>query len=155
MVDVACGRGRHTLAGARDGLPIHGIDRNRAWLAQLRDEARAAGLHVGTACVDLEAGHPLPLRDASCGALLVFRYLHRPLAPDLERVLRPGGILLYETFTIHQRKLGYGPSRDAFLLSPGELPALFPGLHVEDSWEGLSEAPRPAWVARLMARRLA
>jgi hypothetical protein len=83
----------------------------------------------------------------------VFRYLHRPLAADIARALAPGGLLLYETFTIRQRDLGYGPGNPAFLLRQGELPRLFAGLDLLASWEGTTAGEKPAAVARLAARR--
>jgi hypothetical protein len=83
----------------------------------------------------------------------VFRYLHRPLAGELERVLRPGGLLLYETFTIHHKDVAQHPSNPAFLLEPGELVRLFPGLEVLRAEEALVRAPAPEAVARLVARK--
>jgi hypothetical protein len=102
---------------------------------------------------DLESAPAPPFAPASCGALVVCRYLHRALAPALEALLAPGGWLLYETFTIHQRELGYGPENPAFLLNPGELPTLFAHLEVALAWEGVTDEARPAAVARLAARR--
>ena len=99
------------------------------------------------------AGHVRRRLAARCGALLVFRYLHRPLCAALAASLRPGGLLLYETFTTAQRELGYGPRNPAFLLEPGELPRLFPELEILETWEGLSPGPTPSALARLLARR--
>jgi SAM-dependent methyltransferase len=153
VVDLACGRGRNALAIAEHGIPVCGVDRNASFLAELRGAARARGLPVAAVRADLESAPAPPLADGRCGALVVCRYLHRPLAPILEQLLRPGGWLLYETFTIHQRDLGYGPENPAFLLQPGELASLFPTLEIAHCWEGLTDEPRPAAVARLAARR--
>jgi SAM-dependent methyltransferase len=153
VVDLACGEGRHAQALAERGIPVVGLDRRAEALHALRDQARRAGLAVQPLRADLESARWLPLAPARCAALLVFRYLHRPLAPALEEALRPGGLLLYETFTIFQREHGYGPVNPAFLLEPGELPRLFPRLEVLSFWEGVAEGPRPAAVARLAARR--
>ena len=80
---------------------------------------------------DLEVLRSLPWSPAGCGALLVFRYLHRPLCAALAESLRPGGLLLYETFTTAQIEPGlWAQSNPAFLLEPGELPGLFPTLEV-------------------------
>ena len=73
--------------------------------------------------------------------------------PWIASLLAPGGVLVYETFTTTQRALGWGPSRDAFLLEPGELRGLFPDLVVERFEEGPTEGPEPAETARLLARR--
>lgn len=153
VVDLACGRGRHALAAAHEGLPVVGLDRNTEFLGQLGRAARAAALPLLPVRSDLETGHGIPIRAGSCGAVLVFRFLFRPLAPAIQALLAPGGLLLYETFTIHQRNLGYGPDNAAFLLQPGELSSLFPGLDVTKHWEGTT-AGSPAWaVARLAATR--
>jgi SAM-dependent methyltransferase len=153
VVDLACGRGRNALAIAARGISVLGIDRSAEFLAELCGEARARALPVRVVRADLEQAPRPPLAEGRCGALVVCRYLHRPLAPVLETLLAPGGWLLYETFTIHQRDLGYGPENPAFLLNPGELPALFPGLEIAEHWEGTSDESRPAAVARLAARR--
>jgi SAM-dependent methyltransferase len=152
---VACGRGRHAAVAAERGVPIIGIDRNPDLLAELCATARARRLPVAAVRADLETGCGLPLAPASCAALLVFRFLHRPLVSHLVTTLQPGGLLLYETFTIHQRDLGYGPKNEHFLLRDGELRELFAALEVIDSWEGRTqqEDGPPATVARLAARK--
>ena len=60
--------------------------------------------------------------------MLVFRFLYRPLAPEIEALLATGGLLLYETFTRARDGSEGGPRNPAFRLAASELPALFPGL---------------------------
>jgi len=139
VLDLACGRGRHALAAARAGLRCVALDRNAGFLAELAAEARRQALPVEALRCDLETGLAPPLREACFGAVLVFRYLHRPLAPWIEGLLAPGGLLLYETFT-----------NPAFLLEPGELPRLFPKLETLAFEEGVYDG---AACARLAARR--
>jgi tellurite methyltransferase len=153
VVDLACGRGRHALVAAEAGIPVVAIDRNETFLRELQAAARTGSLPVAPVRADLETRHGLPLARDSCGAILVFRYLFRPIAGEIAGALRPGGLLLYETFTIHQKELGQGPSNPAFLLREGELASLFAGLDVQESWEGWSPEPQPAALARLVARR--
>ncbi|MFO0687593.1 MAG: methyltransferase domain-containing protein [Myxococcota bacterium] len=155
-LDLACGRGRHSLAASALGLDVLAIDRDEASLAELARIARerpAPSGRLEVVCVDLETGSTPDLPGAPFAAVLVFRYLHRPLAAAIESWLAPGGLLLYETFTTEQRSLGWGPTRDAFLLRPGELPTLFPGLVVEACDEGLTDEAHPAFTARLRARK--
>ncbi len=156
VLDLACGRGRHSLAAAALGLDVLAVDRSGASLAALAALAlasRALPGRVEVFAVDLESSSPPSLPRSSFAAIFVFRYLHRPLAPVIESWLAPGGLLLYETFTTAQRELGWGPSRDAFLLEPGELPRLFPALTVEHFEEGPTRESKPACTARLRARR--
>jgi SAM-dependent methyltransferase len=151
VLDLACGRGRHTLAAARLGIPVVALDRDRAALADLA--ARAGPLPVRTLRADVERPPRLPLAVGRLGAVLVFRFLCRDLAPELANGLAPGGLLLYETFTIQQREVAYGPRNPAFLLEPGELVRLFPGLEALEFEEGWTQGPRPEALARLVARR--
>jgi SAM-dependent methyltransferase len=153
VLDLACGRGRHCIAVAELGAHAIGVDRNPAYLAELRTAACERELRIDAIRANLEDPPEIPLALGCCGAILVFRFLFRPLAPRIEEALRPGGLLLYETFTSHQRELGTGPRNPAFLLAEGELPDLFPGLDVLAYWEGVTEGASPAAVARLAARK--
>jgi len=152
VLDLACGRGRHAVPAAAAGLPVVGVDRSATFLAELRARA-PAGHPVPCVRTDLEAEAGIPFAAASCGAILVFRFLFRPLAPAIASLLAPGGLLLYETFTVAQRDLAWGPSNPAFLLAPGELPALFPDLEMLQYAELCEGDPRPDAIARLAARK--
>ena len=148
VADLACGRGRHALAVAGWGLPALGVDRNVRFLAELKRRAEALALPVQPIRADLEAEGFTPLRPGSCGAVLIFRFLYRPLAPLVEALLAPGGLLLYETFTQAGGGAEGGPSNPAFRLAEGELPGLFPGLQI------LSYREQPdQGVASLAARK--
>lgn len=153
LVDLACGRGRNTLAVADAGLDCIGFDRQGAFLQELRGAGEAESGRIAVVRCDLEGGGSLPLKTGSCGAILVFRFLFRPLAPAIERALAPGGVLLYETFTRDQPAHGWGPQRPEFLLEPGELPRLFPNLQRLHHDEDPVATPRPEASARLAARR--
>jgi len=150
VLDVACGSGRHALATGRAGLTTVAIDRDADRLVGLRSRAAREALPVVALRWDLETPLGVPLKERSCGAVLVFRFLYRPLAPVLAALLAPGVILLYETFTTEQLELDGGPRNPAFLLEPGELPTLFPGLEVLSFQEGRSGG---AAHARLFARQ--
>lgn len=166
VLDLACGRGRHALAAADLGLSVLAVDLNRdlldrlaaSWRRRLDDRTDqtrgAAGVgQIETLCADLESQALPALEPASFGAVLVFRYLHRPLFPWIETLVAPGGFILYETFTLDQKRLGWGPKRDAFLLESGELPRLFSELVVEVDEEGPSHDEPSAHTARLLASR--
>ncbi|MCP3986666.1 MAG: class I SAM-dependent methyltransferase [bacterium] len=152
-LDLACGRGRQALAVARWGLRVVGIDQRTEALLDLADAVASEQLPIELIRADLEGAPGLPVAEGRFGCVLVFRYLHRPLAQAITNALRPGGLLLYETFTDHQRDRSQGPRSARFLLSPNELQELFPGLSVEHYWEGDSEDREPYAVAQLAARR--
>lgn len=153
-LDLACGRGRHALFAARAGLRVVALDRDASLLRKLAAQATAERLPIHALRADAESALGLPFPPARFGAIVVTRFLYRPLAPTLIELLAPGGLLVYETFTERQRELGQGPSNPAFLLESGELPRLFAGLAVIESAEALVEsAQMRAWLAGLVARR--
>jgi rhodanese-related sulfurtransferase len=149
-LDVACGRGRHALFLAGAGFPVRAVDRDAGHVARLGALARRLRLPLDAAVVDLETG-AADLGSSEWELVLVFSYLHRPLFPALVRALKPGGLLLYETYTTDQAKRGR-PTNPDHLLEPGELPGLVAPLEVVRQREGVYEGRSIASVA---ARRLA
>jgi SAM-dependent methyltransferase len=148
-LDVAMGRGRHALELAARGFNVVGLDNDRRAMAEARRRARERGLELDTWFVDLEAeGARLP--EDEFDLVLVVNFLWRPLMPALERALRPGGHLLYETFTRRQAEIGR-PTNPDYLLEPGELRQTFSRLEILHCWEGLTAGP--AHRAHLLARR--
>lgn len=156
VLDLACGRGRHAHWLAARGLRVIALDRDGAALRALATTAAASALPIGPVRADAEHPVGLPLRAGAFGAVVVTRFLHRSLSAALEALLKPAGLLVYETFTKKNRELGQGPENPRFLLDEGELPTLFPGLVVECFEERLRTRPGGAgaeWVASLSARK--
>ncbi len=145
VLDVAAGRGRHTLLFAAAGFEVTAVDRDGAALAELSASAGALGVAVTTRVVDLEVpGYSFA--PETWDIVVVTRYLHRPLFAALREAVAPGGLLVYETFTIGQRDEPTGPSSEAFLLQPGELPTLVAPLVIVDQAEGLVHGQHLAGV---------
>ncbi len=147
VLDLACGGGRHTRLFADRGCPVLAVDRE----PRLDDALRGNAL-VDARVADLEHG-PWPLGGERFDVIVVTNYLHRPLFGHLVDALAPGGLLLYETFAAGNAAFGK-PSSPAFLLAPGELLAAFGRpLRVIAFEDGYVDAPRPAMVQRIAARR--
>lgn len=118
-LDVASGSGRNALWLAARGLDTLALDRHAAAVAGIRDVAARLAVPLRAEVQDLEAkGATLPVE--AFDVVVVVHYLHRPLFPALKAALRPGGLLVYETFTRAQALRGK-PTNPAFLLEPGEL----------------------------------
>lgn len=147
-LDVACGRGRHALLLASTGLHVTAVDRDAEALARLQAQADRLELPVTTRVLDLETGTP-DLGDDGYDLVLVTRYLHRALMPQLLLSLAPGGVLLYETFLAQQAEVGH-PKNPDFLLQPGELRQLVAPLEVLREFEGEFDGN---WIAAVAARR--
>lgn len=148
VLDVACGAGRHGRWLLARGHPIVLLDRD---VAPVADLAGRPGVEIVRA--DLENGSPWPFGSRRFGAVVVTRYLWRPLLPTLVAAVAPGGILLYETFARGHERFGR-PTNPDFLLRPGELlEVVRPALEVV-SYEALEVAePKPAVVQRVAAVR--
>jgi SAM-dependent methyltransferase len=150
VIDLACGKGENGLYLAGLNLPVILADRSSQALDAARRSAADRELEVEFWEVDLEAGgNPLPVEYYR--AMLVFRYLHRPLIPHLRAAVRGGGILMYETFTTEQAKYGR-PHNPDYLLQPGELAGWFQDWQIIHSFEGLLENP-PNAVAQIVCRK--
>jgi tellurite methyltransferase len=150
VLDLACGKGQNGLFVAGLGLPVILADRNPEALEVARKAAYGKGLKVTFWEVDLETGQN-PLKEDYYRAILVFRYLHRPLIPCLKKGIRPGGILIYETFTNEQPLYGR-PHNPEHLLRPKELIHWFKEWEVIYYFEGLLEDP-PRSMAQLVCRK--
>jgi hypothetical protein len=88
--------------------------------------------------------------------VLVFFYLYRPLFPAIIKALKPGGVLVYETFLIDNHDHYHHPRRKEFCLEHNELLRLTQGLRVlhyeEGQHQGTEENEQP-FTARLVARK--
>lgn len=147
MLDLACGSGRHARHFAARGCRVLAVDRDDAALASL-----SGVTGVVTRAADLE-GDTWPFAPSSFDAIVVANYLHRPLFGPILAALRPGGVLVYETFMVGNERFGR-PSNPHFLLRPGELLEMVRGqLEVVAFEQGEVETPRAAVVQRLCAVR--
>jgi tellurite methyltransferase len=150
VLDLACGRGENGLFLARLGLPVILADRSGEALASARRRAVEAGLSPAFWEIDLETGKNT-LESDWYRAIVVFRYLYRPLMDSIRNGVRAGGIVIYETFTIEQSQYGK-PHNPDFLLQPGELAHWFRDWQIIHSWEGLLTQPTRA-MAQIVCRR--
>jgi SAM-dependent methyltransferase len=139
-LDLAGGTGRHALYLAERGWLVTLMDISDVALKQARRDAEGRDVHIVTEPIDLtEASLP----EEAFDLIVVFFYLERRLFPQIAKALRPGGMLIYKTYTIEQLKLGGGPSHPMHLLQPGELRNAFAGLdilHYRETTEGKAVA---------------
>ena len=144
-LDLACGAGRHTRIMLDRGFCVAAVDVNIEQMSALRGRPNLELIQA-----DLEHG-PWPFSDATFDGIVVSNYLHRPLFANLLASLRPGGILIYETFAAGNAEFGR-PSNPDFLLQPGELLRLVDGKARVIAYEDVYvDAPKPALIQRICA----
>jgi tellurite methyltransferase len=149
-LDVASGDGRHALYLARHGWAVDAVDFAHAGLARLLAVARRNGLPVAALQADLEA---FPLPGEHYDLVVNTRYLQRSLFGALRIAVRPGGLIVFETFLRGYERFGQ-PKNPNFLLDPGELADRFRDFEILAYHEGCSETESgPAFLAQMLARR--
>lgn len=138
-LDVAGGAGRHALWLAERGWRVKLVDVSEAGVALARENAARLlgspttssspprGL-VEAEVMDLRAAPTLGHQQYDL--VLVFFYLQRDLFPSLISALKPGGFLIYQTFTEEQRRFASGPANPEYLLKPHELRQAFEALQI-------------------------
>jgi len=151
ILDLACGQGRNGLFLANKGLSVTFADRSETSLEQVSSALSSIKSTSHTWLIDLEVPDPNPFEGYVFSAALVFRYLHRPLIPKLINAITPGGIIIYETFTLENRQFGR-PNNPDFLLEAGELGDWFKGWETLHYFEGILPEPDRA-VAQIVCRK--
>ena len=145
-LDLAMGEGRHAIPLVEAGFVTYGVDVAVDRLLNARRMLLRRRIGVLQWAADLDT-YPLPADHFDL--LFCTRFLLRARWDDLKRSVRPGGFVMYETFTTGQIARGFGPSSPDHLLHPGELGGAF------DDWIVLhsEEVDEPAAMARLVARK--
>ena len=151
IIDLACGEGQNGLFLADKGLPIIFADQSDSALQSVDNALSGINSASQTWLVDLEQPGINPLEHKLFSAALVFRYLHRPLMPALLESIAPGGLIIYETFTIDNRQFGR-PNRSDFLLQPSELKNYFNNWEILHYFEGILSNPDRA-IAQIVCRK--
>jgi len=148
-LDIACGAGRDAVYLALAGFAVDAFDILPDAIDRCRDLARRNGVAVNAMVRDVE--RDLDLGRDCYDLICVFNFLHRPLMPAIAAAVRPGGLVVYETFLLGQRERFDKPRSDKYLLQPEELPSYFENSERLVYREGLASPRR--WAASLIARK--
>lgn len=92
-----------------------------------REVARRHGCNVTWIHDDVET---FPFQPAVYEVIVCFNYRSPALYPKILSALRPGGWLVYETYTLAQLQFASGPRNPQHLLRPGELFNAFDGMRL-------------------------
>ena len=156
-LDVAGGAGRNALWLAQRGWRVRLIDGSEAGIALAKENARMLepesgqpalpqpGGRIETQLLDLNSIRSLG--HSQYDLVLVFFYLQRALFPAIAAALKPGGLLMYKTYTIDQQRFDPGPRNPDYLLQPGELQEAFRSLCLLHYQENLASTATAELVA--------
>jgi len=162
-LDVAGGIARHAFWLAERGWKVKLVDISEVGVELARKNITAqqdrpltnlpthqppAAGKIDFEVRDLEADNDLGKH--AYDLVLVFFYLQRPLFPALISALKPGGFLIYKTYTVEQRRLPGGPSHPMHLLKANELLRAFSSLRILH----YHETVRDRGVAELVAQKM-
>lgn len=116
-LDVAMGEGRNGVFLAARGFQVTGLDISEKGLEKAQALARAQGVTIETKVVDLDNAM---LGTDAYDVVLCTYYLNRNLLPKMKQAVKPGGMVVVETYTMGHLK--YRPQfRKEWLLEKNEL----------------------------------
>jgi SAM-dependent methyltransferase len=141
VLDLACGSGRNGLFLTRHNIPVVFADNNPSALENVVTSESYNDEIANTWLVDFENGSKSPLLGKKFDVVLVFNYLHRPAIDEIKASVVAGGLILYETFTSEQARIGR-PSNPDFLLNKSELKNWFKDWQVLHYFEGKADDPQ-------------
>ncbi len=165
-LDLACGPGRNAVwfgekvkekaqiraeeRGIRPDLEpdwsITGFDISLEGLRKARALACERAVHLDLACVDLDTPPPC---EGRFDLILCFSFLDRELFSWIRSALRPGGLVVYKTYTVESMRFTGGPRNERFLLRPQELLEYFRDFRVLL----YQETVKDRGVAQMIARK--
>lgn len=120
---LAMGEGRNAVFLAQKGFEVEGIDISTHALEKARRLALEKGVNLKAIQADLE-DYRLP--EQAYEVVACFYYLQRDLVRQMKAALKPGGIVIMETYTKDNLKYGFeGPRNPDYLLDTNELLRLF------------------------------
>jgi tellurite methyltransferase len=145
-LDMAAGSGRNALFLAAHGHRVLAADLSRVTLDAIRQRSQAMEL------VQVDLDRPC-FRQSSLDNVVCINFLDRSLFPEIRTWLRPGGILLLDTFLIDQRTVGH-PRNPDFLLGHNELLERLRGYRILQYREGaVAEPSGTSYRAGVVAAR--
>ena len=146
VLDLACGKGRHTRYLLNEGYSVVALDKDVRGLDDILGEPNLKIVEA-----DLEAGGAFPLKDMNFAGIVVVNYLYTALFVDLIDALAVDGVLIYQTFMRGNEAFGR-PRNPNFLLKKNELKNAF-GKHLKviAFEQGYIEYPEPAMIQKICA----
>jgi rhodanese-related sulfurtransferase len=122
-LDLAMGDGRNAIYMSTRGFDVDGVDVSPDAVNAARASSRQLGAPIRALVGNVEdCSYIIP--EDTYDVIMVFNFLHRPLFKEIKYGVKPGGAVIYETFTVDQPR--FGPPRNPdYLLRHDELRDVF------------------------------
>lgn len=125
-LELAMGDGHNAIFLAQHGFSVTGIDISAVAVERSLQLSQKAGVDIDGHCRDL---HSTTLPADTYDVVACFYCLQRNLFPQVMNALKPGGMVIYETFTREQAQYG-PPTHPEYLLQSNELLEAFRALRI-------------------------
>lgn len=148
-LDLAAGEGRNAVFLAQQGFEVDAVDISPVGLRKAEAFAAERGVEIETIVANLEE---YDLGVERYDVVANFYYLQRDLTAKIKRALKPGGIVIYETFTVKHLEIpgARGPTKREHCLEVGELKRMFEDFEILH-WSEVRDVGKA--TASLIARK--
>ncbi len=140
VLDMGMGEGRNAVFLAQKGYKVTGVDISSVAVKKSYLLAQEFGVKIKGIVASLK-DYKFP--PASFDAIICFYYVDRAHVEKIRNWLKPGGILIYEAFTLKEKERNAArradPMGDTIYLKQQELLKLFPGMRILKYEEPLHE----------------
>jgi tellurite methyltransferase len=134
VLDLACGEGGNAVYLAKLGFQVEGVDISLVGLQHAKQLAAAKGVRLDVWVADL-AYYPLPVKRYDL--IININFLMRNLVIPIDQALKPGGLLIFQTYTREDPKYERDRySHPEYYLFSRELLDFFPDYRVWYYYEG-------------------
>lgn len=147
-LDLAGGAGRNAVYLAGLGFDVTLVDASQVAARRAENLASRHNVPLRVVVADLERNGYV-LNPESFDLVIVFFYLERALFPAIRSGVKPGGLIIYRTYTVDQQRYPGRPKHAMHLLRHNELLDEFRGYRILF----YEEIVRGKGVAAIVARK--
>jgi tellurite methyltransferase len=135
VLDMGMGEGRNAVFLAQKGYKVTGVDLSSVAVKKSYLLAQEFGVKIKGVVASLRDYKIAP---GTFDAIICFYWVDRGMVDKIKTWLKPGGILIYEAYTVRGKEKEADPLNDNYLKEQ-ELIKLFPGMRVLKYEEPLHE----------------
>lgn len=138
VLDMGMGEGRNAIFLAQKGYKVTGVDQSSVAVKKSYLLAQEFGVKIKGVVASLKDYKILP---GTFDAIICFYWVDRSMVEKIKTWLKPGGILIYEGYTLREKARDPAKRNDQSdeYLKEQELIRLFPGMRVLKYEEPLHE----------------